>query len=331
MEQSFLAYRLYLVNGKVVGKMETLTRDGPEPGELLVKVEYSCINYKDALAATGKGRIAREFPLIAGIDLAGEVLESADDRFRPGDKVVALGGGQSEIHDGGYTELASVSSENAIILPDTLDTRTAMALGTAGFTAALAIHQMERNGQRPDQGPIIVTGATGGVGSVAIDLLSSLDYQVIALTGKLEQQPYLESLGATDVIDRNTLVFGNRPLEHADWGGAIDNLGGETLAWLTRTVRRFGNIASIGLVAGYELHTTVMPFILRGVNLLGIHMDVAPELRTELWQRLGDDLKPQHLDQIASQEVTLNELPSCFDAYIDAAVTGRTLVRMRNS
>lgn len=330
MEQSFLAYRLHSDDGKVHAKLETLTRDGPEPGEILVRIEYSSVNYKDALAATGMGRIARSFPLIAGIDLAGEVLESADDRFRPGDKVVAVGGGQSETHDGGYTEIASVSSDNAIVLPSSLDTRTAMAIGTAGFTAALAIHQMELNGQRPDRGPVVVTGATGGVGSVAIDLLSSRGYEVAALTGKLDQKPYLEALGATSVIDRKATDFGSRPLQRAEWGGAIDNLGGEALTWLTRTVGYFGNIASIGLAAGHELHTTVMPFILRGVNLLGIHMDVPRELRTELWQRLGDDLRPRHLDQIVTREVTLSELPDCFDAYIDAGVTGRTLVRLHS-
>ena len=328
MEQSFLAYRLHLIDGKTVGKMETLTRNGPEPGELLVKVEYSSINYKDALGVTGKAPIVRKFPLIAGMDLAGEVLESENDHFRPGDKVVAIAGGQSEVCDGGYTELASVSATNAVVLPRTIDTRTAMILGGAGFTAALAIHQMERNGQHPEQGPIIVTGATGGVGSVAIDLLSSRGYQVTALTGKIEQQPYLKSLGATDIIDRNTLKFGDRPLESANWGGAIDNLGGETLAWLTRTVGQDGNIASVGLAASPELQTTVMPFILRGVNLLGINIKITPELRSELWQRLGEDFKPQHLDRIVTQELALCELPGCFDAYINAAVTGRTLVRM---
>ena len=329
MEQPFLACRLHLTDGKVRAELETLTRDGPEPGELLVRVEYSGINYKDALAATGKGRIVRDFPLIGGIDLAGEVLESSDDRFRPGEKIVAVGGGQSEVHDGGYTELASVSSDSAVRIPDTLDTRAAMALGTAGFTAALAIHRMEHNGQNPAQGPIVVTGATGGVGSVAIDLLSSRGYEVTALTGKIEQQPYLESLGASGIIDRNALAIGNRPLEHADWGGAIDNLGGEILAWLTRTVRPSGNIASIGLAAGHELHTTVMPFILRGINLLGINMEVDHELRALLWQRLGSDLTPQHLDQIVTREVTLSELPDCFDAYIDGSITGRTIVQIR--
>jgi NADPH2:quinone reductase len=329
MEQSFLAYRIHLIDGEIRAAHETLTRDGPDPGELLVRVEYSGINYKDALAATGEGRILRNYPLIGGIDLAGEVLESSDDRFHPGQKIVSVGGGQSETRDGGYTELASVDSNHAVVLPSTLDTRTAMALGTAGFTAALAIHRMEHNGQRPEMGPIIVTGATGGVGSIAIDLLSSHGYDVMALTGKADQQPYLESLGASGIIDRKSLEIGKRPLEHANWGGAIDNLGGDVLAWLTRTVRPSGNIASIGLAADHELHTTVMPFILRGISLLGIYMEVEQELRAQLWQRLGTDMLPQHLDRIVTREIRLNELPECFDAYIDGSVTGRTLVRIQ--
>ncbi|MEE8249158.1 MAG: acryloyl-CoA reductase [Gammaproteobacteria bacterium] len=331
MDKKFRAYRIHLRDGNVRGELETLTRDELEPGNILVRVEYSGINYKDALAATGTSRILREYPLIGGIDLAGEVLDSADERFRPGDKVLAIGCGQSETRDGGYTELAHVNGECALHIPDAMDTRTVMALGTAGFTAALAVHRMEHNGQRPELGPIVVTGATGGVGSVAIDLLSARGYQVTALTGKGEQRRYLESLGATDIIDRKTLDLGTKPLEHADWGGAIDNLGGEILAWLTRTVKPGGNIASVGLAAGIELQTTVMPFILRGVSLLGINMDVGHELSTELWRRLGSDLKPRHLERIVTREVSLSELPDCFDAYISGSALGRTLVRVQES
>ncbi len=331
MDKKFRAYRIHLRDGNVRGELETLTRDELEPGNIFVRVEYSGINYKDALAATGTSRILREYPLIGGIDLAGEVLDSADERFRPGDKVLAIGCGQSETRDGGYTELAHVNGECALRIPDAMDTRTVMALGTAGFTAALAVHRMEHNGQRPELGPIVVTGATGGVGSVAIDLLSARGYQVTALTGKGEQRRYLESLGATDIIDRKTLDLGTKPLEHADWGGAIDNLGGEILAWLTRTVKPGGNIASVGLAAGIELQTTVMPFILRGVSLLGINMDVGHELSTELWRRLGSDLKPRHLERIVTREVSLSELPDCFDAYISGSALGRTLVRVQES
>ena len=328
MDKPFLAYRIHLIDGQIRGGLETLNRDQLKLGDMLVRVEYSGINYKDALAATGSGRVLREFPLIGGIDLAGEVLESSAARFRPGDKVLAIGCGQSETRDGGYAELARVDAECALHIPETMDTRSVMALGTAGFTAALAVHRLEQNGQRPELGPIVVTGATGGVGSVAIDLLSARGYQVTALTGKDEQQSYLESLGATEIIDRKTLELGTKPLEHARWGGAVDNLGGEILAWLTRTVKPRGNIASIGLAASPELQTTVMPFILRGVSLLGINMEVGPELRAELWERLGSDLKPRHLEQIVAREVTLNELPDSFDAYMSGSVIGRTLVRI---
>ncbi|MFP6829437.1 MAG: acryloyl-CoA reductase [Gammaproteobacteria bacterium] len=331
MDKSFLAYRIHLSDGNVRGELETLSRDQLSPGDMLVRVEYSSINYKDALAATGRGRILRKFPLIGGIDLAGEVLESSDDRFRPGDKVLAIGGGQSETRNGGYTELACVSADNAVLIPENLNTRIVMALGTAGFTAALAIHRMEKNGQRPEHGPILVTGATGGVGSIAIDLLSGRGYDVTALTGKTNQKAYLESLGATTIIDRKTLELGTKPMEHADWGGAVDNLGGEILAWLTRSVKPGGNIATIGLAAGAELHTTVIPFILRGISLLGISMDVAHALRTELWNCLGSDLKPRHLDRIVTREVALGELSDCFDAYMNGSVVGRTLVRIQES
>jgi NADPH2:quinone reductase len=190
---------------------------------------------------------------------------------------------------------------------------------------------MEKNGQRPEHGPILVTGATGGVGSVAIDLLSGRGYDVTALTGKTNQKAYLESLGATAIIDRKTLELGTKPMEHADWGGAVDNLGGEILAWLTRSVKPGGNIATIGLAAGAELHTTVIPFILRGISLLGISMDVAHALRTELWNCLGSDLKPRHLDRIVTREVALGELSDCFDAYMNGSVVGRTLVRIQES
>ncbi len=329
MDKSFLAYRIHRTDGNVHGKLESVSRDDLDPGDLLVQVEYSGINYKDALAATGSGRILRSFPLIGGIDLAGEVQESNDERFRPGDKVLALGAGQSETRNGGYAELARLNADDAMPVPAQLDTRSVMAIGTAGFAAALAVHRMEQNGQRPELGPIIVTGATGGVGSVAIDLLSTRGYEVTALTGKTDQRDYLESLGATAILDRRTLKFGMKPLEHADWGGAVDNLGGETLAWLTRTVKPWGNIASVGLAAGHHLETTVMPLILRGVSLLGINVDVPAGLRDVLWQRLGNDLRPRHLEQIVTREVTLSELPGSFDAYMDGTVIGRTLVRIQ--
>jgi len=328
MSATFLSYRIHRSDNEIQGGLESLTLDDLSPGDLLVRVEYSSINYKDALAATGAGHIVRKFPLVGGIDLAGEVVESDDTRFCPGKKVVVLGCGLSETRDGGYTELARVSSDIAVPLPDTLDTRLAMGLGTAGFTAALAVVRMEQNGQRPDMGPVLVTGATGGVGSVATSLLSGRDYEVTALTGKSDQTGYLSALGATSVLDRHALDLGSRPLEHAQWGGAVDSIGGEVLAWLTRTVRPWGNIASVGLTAGVELQTTVLPFILRAVSLIGVNVDAPRETRLEIWNRLGSDLRPAHLDRIIRREVTLQELPECFEGYLKGKVVGRTLVKI---
>lgn len=328
MDKIFLALRVHRTNGAVHHKLEELTLDDLTSRDVLVRVDYSTINYKDALAVTGTAPIIREFPLVGGIDLAGEVLESKDKRFNPGDQVVALASGLGETRNGGYARFASVDSHALQLLPESIDTRTAMALGTAGFTAALAVHRMEENGQRPALGPVIVTGATGGVGAIAIDLLSSRGYEVVALTGKTTQRDFLKSIGASTVIDRNELKLETKPLGRAQWGGAIDNLGGDILAWLTRTVCPLGNIASIGLAASTELNTTVMPFILRAVNLLGISMEFYADLRPEIWNRLATDLSPQHLDAITTREITLNELPESFEAYLAGLVTGRTLVKL---
>lgn len=328
MDKTFLALRVHRTNGTVHRKLEELTLGELTSRDVLVRVDYSTINYKDALAVTGTAPIIRKFPLVGGIDLAGEVLESKDKRFKPGDQVVALASGLGETQDGGYARFASVDSQSLQLLPESIDTRTAMALGTAGFTAALAVHRMEQNGQRPALGPIIVTGATGGVGAIAIDLLSSRGYEVVALTGKITQRDFLQSIGASTVIDRNELELETKPLGRAQWGGAIDNLGGDVLAWLTRTVCPLGNIASIGLAASIELNTTVMPFILRAVNLLGISMESYADLRPDIWNRLATDLSPQHLDAIITREITLKELSESFEAYLEGLVTGRTLVRL---
>jgi NADPH2:quinone reductase len=263
------------------------------------------------------------------VDISGTVESSADTRFKAGDEVVVVGCSLSETTDGGFTQRARVPANCVNPLPSGLDLRSAMAIGTAGFTAALALHRMELNGQRPELGPIAVTGATGGVGSIAIDIFSSRGYAVTALTHKPGAQEYLRSLGAREVQTLDGLKLGTRPLEKAIWGGAVDNLGGDVLAWLTRTTVPLGNIASIGLAAAPELVTTVMPFILRGVSLLGINsVEIPRELRLAIWQRLGADLKPARLDRITGREVTLDELPACFDAYMAGKVTGRTLVRL---
>jgi acrylyl-CoA reductase (NADPH) len=325
----FKAFRIHEENKRVVARFEQLTLDDLSPGDVVVRVTYSDINYKDALAATGAGRILRKYPLVGGIDLAGVVESSTDERFKPGDAVLVTGCALSETHDGGYAEYARLPGDFIIPMPPGFTDHTAMALGTAGFTAALAIHQMERNGQAPENGPVIVTGATGGVGSIAIDMLASRGYHVIAFTGKAEATDYLKALGARDVLLRKDVTFGTRPLETAQFAGAIDNVGGETLAWLTRTMQFWGNIASVGLAAGAELHTTVMPFILRGVNLLGINSSATPrELRLAVWQRIATDLKPRHLDRIVTRTIPFDALPDAFAAYVEGKVVGRTVVQI---
>jgi NADPH2:quinone reductase len=327
MQPAFPAFRIHQDQGRIVSRLETISLPTVESGELLVRVHYSCINFKDALAATGKGKILRKYPLIGGIDLAGEVVESQDGAFNVGDLVVVTGCGLSETHDGGYAHFAKVAAQCAVRVPATLSTRECMALGTAGFTAALAIDHMERNGQTPAAGEILITGATGGVGSIAIDLLASRGYRVVALTGKSSASGYLEGLGAHRIVLRDEVQLGTRPLEAARWAGAIDNIGGDVLAWLTRTTDANGNIACVGMAASIELNTTVLPLILRGVNLLGINsVFVSREERVRIWARLGSDLRPRHLDRIVTNTVNLEQLPDAFQQYIDGAVIGRTIV-----
>ena len=326
---SFKAFRIHQKEKGVRVGFEKMEISDLTPGDVVVRVQYSGINYKDALAATGSGRILRAPALNGGIDLAGEVMSSESDQFHAGDQVLACGCGLSETADGGYAEYAQVTERCLFPLPKGLTGRDAMALGTAGFTAALALIRMEENGQNTERGPILVTGASGGVGSIAIDLFAARGYEVVALTGKQEAHDYLHDLGARKCIDRNAMEMGTRPLEKALWAGAVDNTGGDTLAWLTRTVQPWGNIASIGLAGGVKLETTVMPFILRGVSLLGINSIEMPlELQASIWQRLGTDLKPVHLDRIAGRTITFDELPEAFDAYMSGSVIGRTVVEI---
>ncbi|GAC1453016.1 MAG: acryloyl-CoA reductase [Steroidobacteraceae bacterium] len=330
MTTKFRAFRIHSENGRIAARFEDITLADLAAGEVVIRVSHSDINYKDALAATGAGRILRRYPLVGGIDLAGVVESSADARFRPGDAVLVTGCSLSETHDGGYAQFARVPGDWVIPMPPGLDALTAMSLGTAGFTAALAIHRMEQNGQIPEGGPIAVSGATGGVGSIAIDMLSGRGYEVVAISGKSGAAEYLKALGAAEVLHRAGLDFGGKPLETPRFAGAIDNLGGEMLAWFTRTVDFWGNIASIGLASGPELKTTVMPFILRGVALLGINSSATRrEWRLAVWQRIATDLKPRHLARIVTRTIDFDELPAAFPAYIEGTVTGRTVVRIR--
>ncbi len=326
---TFRAFRIDATEGKTTAKFVDMRIDELTPGDVVVRVTHSTINYKDALAATGTGRILRQSPLNGGIDLAGTVVTSKDADLEPGMRVVVNGCGLSETRDGGYAEFARVPADACVPLPESISNKEAMQIGTAGFTAALAIHRMEQNNQRPESGPILVTGATGGVGSLAIDMLDNRGYETVALTGKADQANYLESIGARSILAREAVDLGKRPLEKALWAGAVDNLGGEILTWLTRTVDYGGNIASIGLAASQELNTTVLPFILRAVCLLGINsVDTPRDLRLAVWSRLAGDLRPTRLATIGSTEIDFDDLPGAFQDYMDGAVTGRTVVRV---
>ena len=328
---SFRALRVHEnTDGTVRAVLQALTLDDLSPGEVIIRSRYSSVNYKDALAATGKGRILRHFPLVAGVDVAGEVTASVDDRFREGDQVLVTGCGLGESHDGGFSEVVRVPADWVVPLPPGMTLFDAMMLGTAGFTAALAIDRMEQNGLVPAQGPVVVTGASGGVGSVAIDLLSGRGYEVMALSRKLQATDYLQSLGATDVLDAKTAADSGKPLEAARWAGAIDNVGGAVLGWLTRSMLPWGSITSIGLAGGAELHTTVMPFILRGVSILGITSANCPmQRRLKIWQRLVTDLQPQHLASIVAGQVTLDELPAVFETLLSGEHRGRYIVDLQ--
>ena len=329
MPKTFRAYRVHRADGKISARFDDVTLDDLTPGDVVVRVTYSDINYKDALAATGTAPILRKYPLAGGIDLAGEVVTSADPRYTPGQQVLVTGCGLSETQDGGYAEYSRLQGDWVIPLPEGLTDADAMKLGTAGFTAALAIHRMEQNGQTPARGPVVVTGATGGVGSLAVNMLAGRGYEVVAVSGKTEADGYLREIGATKILRRQEINLGSKPMEAAQWAGAIDNVGGELLTWLTRTVDYGGNIASIGLAGSHELHTTVMPFILRGVNLLGINSVATPrELRLDVWRRIASDLRPSVLDRIAHKTVAFADLPQQFDDYIQGRVTGRTIVKI---
>jgi putative YhdH/YhfP family quinone oxidoreductase len=326
--ERFRAYRITEIDKKSVrAEFAECTLDDLDPGEVVVRVAYSDVNYKDALAATGKGKILLRPSCIGGIDLAGTVVSSSDARFAKGDAVLATGFDLGVKHHGGYAQYARLPADWLVKMPKGLSLWDAMAFGTAGFTAALGIVRMEQNGLKPANGPVIVSGATGGVGSVAIDALARLDYEVVALTGKANETEYLKMLGAKEVKLRSELDLTKiRPLERATWAGAVDNLGGEVLAWMASTMKVGGTIASIGLAASFELKATVMPFILRGVSLLGVDSVNCPmPLREEVWRRLATDMRPAHLKEMC-RTIAFEELPAAFDDFINARVRGRIVV-----
>jgi acrylyl-CoA reductase (NADPH) len=329
MPETFRAFRIHSERDKHRAGIEQLRVDDLSPGEVVVKVAYSSVNYKDALAGTGKGKILRESPLVGGIDVAGYVAASSDPKFKEGDQVLCTGCGLSETRDGGYAEYARLESKWTVALPAGLTLRESMILGTAGFTAALSLYRMKQNGQMPEMGPIVVTGASGGVGSLAIDILTRAGFEAHAISGKVEHFDDLIALGAKQCISRKDLYWGQRPLETSHWAGAIDNVGGDMLSGLTRVIHPYGNIASCGLAASHELQTTVMPFIIRGVSLLGIaSAGTARNIRDEIWQHLSADWKPAHLDRIATREVGLGDLPAVFDTMLAGGSFGRTVVKL---
>jgi acrylyl-CoA reductase (NADPH) len=327
---SFRAFRIANAEGKISGSIVDASLDELTPGDVVIKAEYSSVNYKDALAATGTGKILKRFPLIGGIDVAGIVTSSADRGFREGDRVLVTGYDLGVSQDGGYAGTVRVPADWVVRIPDELTSREAMIYGTAGFTAGLAILRLERNGLVPGQGPIAVTGATGGVGSIAIAALARLGYEVTAITGKDDAHDYVKALGARDVLSRTTLAMGTRPLETARWAGAVDAVGGDLLAWLTRTTNYWGGIASTGLTGGVELRTTVMPFILRGVSLIGIDSAMCPmHIRSDVWRRLAADMKPADLNSIA-HEITLDGLGAAFETLLAGKARGRFVVSVRS-
>jgi len=327
--ERFRAFRIHDDGDDFHSGIEEVTPDDLAEGDVSIRVAWSGVNYKDALAATGKGRILRRSPLVAGIDVAGTVVASSSDDFQPGDQVLANGSGLSETRDGGYSEYLRLPSDILVRLPAGLTLREAMGLGTAGFTAALCLHRMEANGQHPAMGPIVVTGATGGVGTVAIDLLTSAGYEAHAITGKVDEFDWLEHLGARQCISRHDLHWGQKALERPSWAGCIDNVGGDMLSGISRVIDLWGNIACCGMAGGDGLHTSVFPMILRGVSLLGISSANCPiELRRKLWDRLGNEWKPPHLDEIIRNEVRLDELGAVFSNMLEGGSLGRTVVRI---
>jgi putative YhdH/YhfP family quinone oxidoreductase len=327
--ERFKAYRLTETpEKKIRAEFVETTLEQLDPGDVTVRVAYSSVNYKDALAATGKGKILRRPSTIGGIDFSGTVMSSNDPRFAKGDAVATVSGEYVGVsHDGGYSPYARVKGDWIVKLPAGLSLWEAMAFGTAGYTAGIAVTRMEHNGLEPGKGPVVISGATGGVGSIAIAMFAKLGYHVVALTGKESEAAWLKKLGAKEILLRQSLNLEKiKPLDKATWAGAVDNLGGPVLAWMASTMKENGVIGAVGLAQGAELHTWVMPFILRGASLLGINSgDSAIDIRERVWQRLATDLKPPLLKEMC-RTIPFNELPRVFDDFINAKVSRRIVV-----
>ena len=325
---TFSAFRIHKDDHGHHSGIAPLQVDDLSPGQVLIRAQWSSVNYKDALAGTGRGRILRRFPLVGGIDVAGVVVASSDPAWREGDAVLATGCGLSETRDGGYSQYVRLESSAVIALPAGLTPREAMVLGTAGFTAALALLRMQDNRLTPGHGPLAVTGASGGVGSLAVDIFSRAGYAVHAVSGKPEQADWLRAIGASEVLPRDALAD-TAPLQSARFGGGLDNAGGPMLASLLAQTVGYGSVVSAGLAAEPSLEMTVLPFILRGVSLLGVSSASAPRaLREQVWERLGSDWKPAHLEAICTREIGLAELPPVFESMLSGGSRGRTVVRI---
>ena len=330
MPTTFRAFVVQKTEQDFTADFKQLTLDDLPQGEVLIKVAYSSVNYKDGLASIPEGKIVRNYPFVPGIDLAGIVAESIDNRFKEGDEVIATSYALGVSHFGGYSEYARVPADWIVPLHVGLTLKEAMALGTAGFTAALAIHQLEKNNLQPQNGPVLVTGSTGGVGSIGVDILHSLGYTVAASTGKSSEHDYLKKLGASEILSREeTSVESARPLEKERWAGSLDSVGGSTLAYLIRSTKYGGSIAAYGNTGGPNLNITVFPFILRAINLLGIESVNCPMgLRDELWQRLASNYKPKHLLDIIGHEVPFEELPQALATILKGGIRGRTIIKI---
>ena len=327
--EKFKAYRIFNDNEKIHGRVVEASLSELAAGEVVFRTAYASVNYKDALAATGTGgKIIRKYPLIGGIDASGVVVSSSDARFKPGDEVICSSYDFGVSHDGGYSQVCRVPADWVVPLPKGLTLHEAATLGVAGYTAGLAMELLELNGMAPNSGKVLVNGATGGVATLAIDILAKLGYHVVAVTGKDAEQAFLQKIGAREVLARQKLEMGARPLEKAMWATAFDSVGGEQLAWLTRTMQPGGLIASFGNAGGIEFKTTVLPFILRGVRLIGVNSGDTPmPLRRKIWGRLAADLKPRHLGAIA-HAISLDDLPGYFEKMLKGQIKGRAVVKL---
>jgi acrylyl-CoA reductase (NADPH) len=332
MDEQFRALVLDQESGRTVWRFEDLPISALPAGEVLVEVAYSTLNYKDGLAITGAGKIVRQFPFVPGIDFAGTVRESTDQRYQAGDKVVLTGWGVGERHWGGLAQLARVKADWLVPLPEGMGLDEAMAIGTAGFTAMLAVMALEREGIDPGRGEVVVTGAAGGVGSIAVALLAKAGFKVVASTGRRELDAYLKELGAAEVVDRSLFTEASKaPLDSARWAGGIDTVGGDTLVNLLKALQYRGVVAACGLAGGATLNGTVFPFILRGVRLIGIDSVLSPlPERQEAWSRLARDLDRAKLNAV-TRLVPLSEAPKLAAEFLKGAVKGRVVVDVRAS